>query len=263
MNHSNIDQRELDRLVDGECDEAARRSVLERVAATNAWKQLALTFLEAQALRQELRDFCSQPTPNRQTSVIEPTGASEREFRSLETVDDRDTRRRTAATRGDESPNRAAQTVRRWRVTSVTAAALLLVTLGNWWLVAQRPGGKPIDWTFRPPPVGIKPSDQEPDVVAEDVAPLPTAVQFVVNDGQSDVPRVINVPIQSSAQTLDVSQWQPQSVLSAEARQWLADSGHEVDEDASLLPVTLPNGRSVAFPVHQVRVNYRGPQWHQ
>lgn len=249
MNSVPLTQAELDRLVDDECDEATRRSLLLRVAAANCWEQLALTFLEDQALRRAVRALCTE-APHGAASQSRSTT----DFQSAEQCDAQDVRRTKL------------RVTRRLYVTTIAAAVLIVIACGNFMLGPRDTNRRVVDWLFRGMPTAPEyhiVEDKNLTVTTTSDDALPSSVKFVVNDGQGDMPRVFDVPIQSNATAIDITQWQPQSVLSDETRDWLASSGHEVEEAASLVPVTLPNGRNVAFPVHQVRVNYRGPQWHQ
>jgi hypothetical protein len=63
---TSIDQADLDRLVDGELDEASRAALLRALdRAPDGWKRCASAFLEAQAWRQALdgRDVAPAITP--------------------------------------------------------------------------------------------------------------------------------------------------------------------------------------------------------
>lgn len=61
---SGEDQCLLDRLVDGELNEAERRELLLRLdQAPQGWRRCALAFLEAQAWRSEVRAAVTEPTP--------------------------------------------------------------------------------------------------------------------------------------------------------------------------------------------------------
>src|SRR5262245_17750719 len=66
-----IDQRLLDRLVDGELDAAGRRELLNALDdQPGGWRRCALAFLEAQAWRSELRGAV-----RRRFSVTAPAAA--------------------------------------------------------------------------------------------------------------------------------------------------------------------------------------------
>ena len=71
------DQRLLDRLVDGELDEAERRALLLRLdQAPQGWRRCALAFLEAQSWRSETRAIVAEPPPIATANEIEPAKSS-------------------------------------------------------------------------------------------------------------------------------------------------------------------------------------------
>jgi len=240
MNDTKWTQAKLDRLVDDECDEAARRELLRRIEASGDWRALALTFLEAQALRRGVRELCRGK---------EGGDASRVEVARSAKDDCQQTTRSKANSRWES-----------WAVGLLALAAIVLV--GVWIGGPLQMGRSDRDRSAEPVTRNVQsPTKLDAALTANDE--LPESVQWIVNDGHSDVPQVINVPIDTRSQPVDFANWKPKSALSDEVRQRLVNSGLDVEESASLFPVTLPNGRSVVFPVNQVRVNYRGPQWHQ
>ncbi len=67
---SSIDDRLLDRLVDGELPPAERRELLTAFEAQpGGWRRCALAFLEAQAWRHEMRQFVVTPASGETTAV--------------------------------------------------------------------------------------------------------------------------------------------------------------------------------------------------
>lgn len=240
MNDTTWTQAELDRLVDDECDDAARRDLLRRIEVSGDWHSLAMTFLEAQALRRGVRELCRGSESN-------------------------DSPRMQVARPANDEGQQATRSKANERLGSLAAGllALVAIVLVGVWLSGpfrttrlDRSGSsKPVTRNAQ------QPTKSDGSLLPDDE--LPESVQWIVNDGHSDVPQIINVPIDARSQPMDFATWEPRSALSEEMRQRLADSGHDVEESAGLFPVTLPNGRSVVFPVNQVRVNYRGPQWHQ
>ena len=234
-----LQQTELDRLVDDELDEAARRHLLQQIEASNAWRQVAITFLEAQAMRRGLRELCSAPIDRPETSTVN-----------------------SVAHPTLSVPLQATLTNRlRYRVLFVAALALMATVATGSWIRSWFRLSPNVDVASYSNQTTQFPSHLEPDNSNSEADELPASVQLVVNDGRSDVPRVIDLPIESEPDLMN--SWEPRAALPDDLYQWLSASGHEVEEASSLVPVTLPNGRQVVFPVNQVRVNYRGPKWHQ
>ncbi len=245
MHDLRLQQTDIDRLVDDELDEGERNQLLTQIESTDAWRQVALTFLEAQALRRGFREMC---VPAASGVDIESTDR----VAGLATIE-------PAVPVATQSEN-ASLGSRRLRHAGIVAAAAVVAVAAVLW-------SRQIDQPIRQPDMTSKSHLPQPDVTAnsrnavDQANDLPPSVQFVVNDGHSDFPRVLELPIQSQADVMN--SWEPRSALSDDVYQWLNASGHEVEEASSLVPVTLPNGRHVVFPVNQVRVNYRGPKWHQ
>lgn len=237
MNDTTWTPAELDRLIDDECDDAARQDLLRRIEASGDWRSLAMTFLETQALRRSVRALCR--------------GSELGNAPHIEIV-----------RQVKDEHQQVARSKRNERLKLLAAGLVAIVLAGVWISGALR---TPLS-NRSGPNEPLTRMDQQPAKFDGSLLPddeLPESVQWIVNDGHSDVPQIINVPIDTRSQPMDFANWEPRSALSEEMRQRLADSGHDVEESASLFPVTLPNGRSVVFPVNQVRVNYRGPQWHQ
>ncbi|MBL9084418.1 MAG: hypothetical protein JNK76_21635, partial [Planctomycetales bacterium] len=67
------DQRQLDRLVDGEVSETERRELLLRLEhSSDGWRRCALAFLEAQAWRGEAKALVSEPATPLRTPAVSP-----------------------------------------------------------------------------------------------------------------------------------------------------------------------------------------------
>ena len=74
MNDTHIDNRELDRLADGELSPAALRDLFARLDQTDdGWRRAALALLEAQALRSACRDAMKPVSP---TAVGSPAASA-------------------------------------------------------------------------------------------------------------------------------------------------------------------------------------------
>ena len=75
---STEDQRLLDRLVDGELNDAERRELLLRLdQAPQGWRRCALAFLEAQAWRSEARAAVTDPEP---PQAVHPAATARRNW---------------------------------------------------------------------------------------------------------------------------------------------------------------------------------------
>ena len=112
--------------------------------------------------------------------------------------------------------------------------------------------------------VDNSPAQDEPQQPVSSVAhnadrSIPESVQVVYSDGQSDVLRVVDVPLAASIMLESPQQFdefwdQRRSAIPAELRAELERSGHQISESREFWPAQLPDGRSVVIPVSQVRV---------
>ena len=83
MNHSehSIEQRELDRFVDGEMNVVEERELLRRLESSpKSWRNLALTFVEARAFQSHM----TEDTRHSESSVIVTATVPVRDSRSIE-----------------------------------------------------------------------------------------------------------------------------------------------------------------------------------
>ena len=86
---------------------------------------------------------------------------------------------------------------------------------------------------------------------------IPKTVQVVFNDGQSDLLRVLELPMADASQgdvPLDEFLKNRQSVIPTDVRAALEKSGHLISESHDFWPTQLPDGRSVVIPVSQIHV---------
>jgi len=215
---------EFDRMVDGELSEAEQRSLLQRLEESPAgWRELALAYVEASVWKDQ---FATKKTDS--DSAFAPT------------------------------------------LPSVTAVAVLLVFgLGIWLGRTQIEfPGQPsqIADTPQSPSTNLANTPPQDEPIAPTMtvnrstdSPIPKTVQVVYSDGQSDVLRVVDIPIADSvhgdgSKQLDEFWHRPESAIPSELRAELEKSGHRITESRDLWPAQLPDGRSVVIPVSQVHV---------
>lgn len=245
---------ELDRMVDGELSEEGQRSLLQRLEETpTGWRELALAYVEASVWKDQFAtqktdsDSASAPTL---PSVIAPIGDSHLAI--------------THANGKSEARQQSA-------LSNIFAAVAVILVFGlGIWLgrtqieLPGQPNG--IANHLESPNLDNPHShpQEEPGPAFDDVAdrntlPVPKTVQVVYSDGQSDVLRVVDVPIANSvtgdgSKQLNEFWHRPESAIPAELRAELERSGHRITESRNLWPAQLPDGRSVVIPVSQVHV---------
>lgn len=244
---------ELDRMVDGELSEEEQRSLLQRLEeSSNGWKELALAYVEASVWKDQFsqtRTILESDSTRALPSVIASIGDRQRET----------------------DPHIGKQEARQQSgMTSAFAAVAVVLVFGlGIWLgrtqiefpgqpsqIADTPQSPSTNVANIPPQDGPIPTttvNQNTD------SPIPKTVQVVYSDGQSDVLRVVDVPIADSvhgdgSKQLDEFWHRPESAIPAELRAELEKSGHQITESRDLWPAQLPDGRSVVIPVSQVHV---------
>jgi hypothetical protein len=246
-------REELDRMVDGELSEDEQWSLLQRLKESpSGWRELALAYVEASVWKEQFSTKLTNsdasvtaeipavivPTTHKQIEVAPPAGRSAGRQHST--------------------------------MTSVFAAVSVLLVFGlGIWLgrtqielptprsqIADNQKSPRTNIANTPPLTG--PSDST-TVTQSAGDSIPKTVQVVYSDGQSDVLRVVDVPIASSvplesAQQFDEFWSQRSSAIPADLRAELEKSGHQIRESRDFWPAQLPDGRAVVIPVSQIHV---------
>jgi hypothetical protein len=248
-------QAEIDRMVDGELSDEQQRSLLKRLEdSPSGWKNLALAYVEAAAWKYQ---FSRQPAIAGSDTAGSAPVATESPIAKAASPE-------SAATHNSTPRNQSAATS-----TFAVVAVLLVFGLGIWL------GRTQFELPDQPNSIADRtesPSSETPHILPQeeqrtafdgavdrDALPVPKTVQVVYSDGQSDVLRVVNVPIADSipgdgSQQLDEFWNRRESAIPAELRAALEQSGHQISESRDLWPAQLPDGRSVVIPVSQVHV---------
>jgi hypothetical protein len=231
-----IDQRLLDRLVDGELDAAGRRELLNALDdQPGGWRRCALAFLEAQAWRGELRGAVRGSF-----SVTAPAAS---------------------AVAGPRSRN-----VRLGQAGVIAAA--LIVAFGAGWLIRPGDGRRSVDpgtdasniaghernrgETPQVPVAGVETREQEERPEARQVGTLTLEVE---DHGRQ---RTLQVPV-IEGPNID-RRWlleQPPA-LQASVVQAMERRGYSVEAHRQLVTVSLKDGRKLILPVDEVDVRYAG-----
>ena len=223
--------RVLDRLVDGELGQHERRQLLASLDdEPGAWRQCALTFLEAQNWRLQLSRVASEP-------LVAQVTAPDR------TV--------------TKQPASHASSVGTW----LAVAASLLVAFG---VGTRFPSFRATDTpaasliSKRDPNANertLANAAENVDSAADTHAPLQTLTLKPIGDENG---RSIELPlIESDADGAIAASAQPPALSGSLIRQFEKD-GFGVDRQERLWPVDLPDGRRVLVPVEEVDI--RSPQ---
>ncbi len=224
------DDRQLDRLVDGELSEAQRRDLLSGLdRSPGGWRRCALAFLEAQSWRQALGGIAREPS-----KPAPPEGPGGEPPRS--------SRRRPVL--GGIPAN----------VLAMAACFLIALSVG-WmvqdWRYSHRGGGAgavgPVAETS-----GGRGGSQ-----AGSIGPWQTFAVAVPN-GPNGRGGVLQVPAREVDRLEDFPPPKPSPALPPDVLGALQRTGHEVRDNHEMLRLRLPDGRLLLVPVDQVEVHYVG-----
>lgn len=227
MNDSseNIDDRQLDRLVDGELSPEEYREVLSQLdQMPNGWRRCAHAFLESQALGQSL-PMVMQTTPSCPQTELAPSAEKS------------STHHGTASFRRME--------------TLAAMAASVAIAFGLGWYIS----GMENTTVDAPGPGGY--AQNVPDPIGPPDAPVHTVQkpQFVyVNQWDGNQGGGMPIPIDHNKQYDPKATWDASWGMSPEQLQKLKDSGQPFQTKNRLIPVSLENGERVVVPVQDVIV---------
>jgi hypothetical protein len=224
-----LDDRQLDRLVDGELNREAYRDLLAALEqAPDGWRRCALAFLEAQAWAQEFGQIRRD-----QRLTLPPAGPS------------------TAADR--RRPGWGG-----WRpvqLLALAASALLAFTLGTaaprwiaWRTQEARPGGNQN--------AGLMATSGEPAAGAtryEALRPVGNVRLVVDGPGGEAVPAT-EVPVYEAPAGLDPWLAGDRPGLEPDLVQLLREVGHDVVGQRQWIPGQLEDGRPVIVPVERYEI---------
>jgi anti-sigma factor RsiW len=242
-------ERMIDRLVDGELSAVEYRSLvaaLDRHPGEDAgnaslvpdvWRRVALAFLEAQALRQELGEFVHAPP----SSALAVAGA-------------------TQAIRQPASG-------RKWGTLLAVAASFLLafglgVMLPGWlrWGTARgdllthaAEGPVRVEGAAAPPTSELPALADRVHPVSNDLQPVGQA-RLVLGGSGAGRAESGNIPIYHL--TGDATAWPgaTQPALSAGVIDELQRRGHKVERQEQFVPVELGDGRKAVIPIEQYQI---------
>lgn len=211
----------LERLVDGELSTGHERHVIAMLdVRPNGWRQCAIAFLEAQALRREFSTLVSEPSPKSDADNIATINRNSR--------------------------------VPVARPLSLAVALLLAFTLG----IAVR-GGWNHTSALKTTEHTLAMSNPEGDLT-NDVAEWQT-MKVTLPSGDGTDQQTVEVPlIKADKETLKNMLNELDPILSDVAVRALEQTGHRVEQRRTYYPVELDDGREAVLPMDVVEVQYTG-----
>ncbi|MCA9237501.1 MAG: hypothetical protein KDA44_18630 [Planctomycetales bacterium] len=237
----------LDRLVDGELTDAARRELLAALDANpGAWRRCALAFLESQSLRAQLGAVAAMPGDLASENAPQLPASGEAEAPTPI--------QHGLQSRGAAGRSSAAHRALQW----LAIAASLLVAFGIGWQFSLRAldGPRGAELLAGDPPQSTTP--QQPEPAAPQLDPR-DAVTLVVRDA-SGAPQRLRIPLVEAERLggalADANAWQPPAPL----RERLRDNGLDLqvrrryapmffENDGGLSPMVVPVDDAVVTPV--------------
>ncbi len=229
MNPTEPESR-LDRLVDGELNETARRELLLQFEREpEGWRRCALAFLEAQCWKQELGVMSRLPEVVSAQSAPQPTPAS----LPAATV-------RTA--------------VSRWRqnlATALTMGACFLIALAIGVSIRGK-GPHGADANLSTVTAPLSPNDSQATPISQ------PADELITVDGADGATESLRVPrAHRDAIDQNVAEQGPDAIPPA-VQQAFQRAGHEVVQQREIVPGQMYNGRQLMVPVDHVEIHYVG-----
>jgi len=232
------DIRLLDRLIDGELDDAERRALLLRLEqAPDGWRRCALAFLENQAWRGETKAWAREPAPR---AHVAPAQIARRNWTGSAT----------------------------WM--PMVVAACCLVAAGTWFVVRDR-DGRAISELNAPRGAAVSvaghPAASPADGRFADRRSVDrqnaSNLRFVVGGGADRADEVVEVPLVNAEQLNEALFGQWSQAVPAEVLQMLERSGHQVVRERRLVPIELGDGRRAVVPMDQVEIRPVSRQGYQ
>ena len=225
--NNNLDERTLQRCVDGELSESEQQALLRQLEASPAgWREVALSFLEHQLWSKAGHDFVHEPAP---PLVAGPAQLSEAPLRPWSS-----------------------------RVRSVALAASTLLAVGLGYVGGQGRFGSNSAATPSGPGVVQSASNTSRP------SGSPTAMVSMRNDSSAVPLRPDSIPAVTNSQPPSAPVFDAELLqqygdrlmprLSVEDRQRLEDQGYQIREEPSYYTVPIDDNRRLIVPVNTVRV---------
>jgi hypothetical protein len=221
-------ESQLDRLVDGELSHAEYVGLLSSLETEQeGWRKCALAFLEAQALRSELRGLLAEPTS---PPVVEPASLPPAPV--------------------EPAAKPSAPMTKMWAQWGALAASLLL----TFWL-GRGSMPTPAETISRPPQPSPAPA---PDLAKSSPRPpLDLSRQgrmTLVVDGANGQTHEVELPV-VNGEHIDPQRFlaHPPQIPSDVVDAFHA-AGHEIESHREIVPIDIAPGRRVLVPVDRVRV---------
>jgi hypothetical protein len=255
MNLQTDDERDLERLIDGELPFAEQRALLDRLEILpDGWRKLALGLLEEHAFRREFSDSAF--------GVGSSAFGNEQALERSLPFPNAECRIPNA-----ERPRRASRAD--WmRPLPLVAASLICVVLG---MQVEQYRHRSVDASAPSSPRVTHAAAQINPVesTAEEISEEPVSALLALADKPlaqnqrtmkivfSDWPSPVEMPVLETTED-EASEFLEQSAVTAEMRQEWESAGYLIYENRKYVPVPLGDGREGIAPISDIVVEYVG-----
>ena len=203
---------EIDRMVDGELDRDEQRGLLVRCEERNGWRELALAYVQAQALRDDLKTYVED-------AAQKPASTSQPQNESVP-----------------------------WSPWALAAAIMLSLGmgygLGTWWQGEAGVAPAPL--------VADSNIPVNDDVAKDDLPkPIeaPETMQFMVSNPSTNEWHSIDLPIVKASELGPGWEEELRRPIPDELVQQMQDRGYRLRQTQTITPVRMQNGQRVLVPM--------------
>ena len=253
---------QLDRLVDGELSESERREILasfdrEDCGETCGWRRLALAFVEAQSLHQDLRRLAVEVPPHFDVSsaLMESADSLRPKATKPEVASDR---LLSANPSGNHKNRNLATAV--LQLATLAACCLLAFGFGRvsgirpGEIVITQPGVEPMRDSHIESPTQQTIDDSL--IAANTTSPVEShqSLRLVLEDFDGAPTQSVDIPVVSDSDIDPVAFFDAPPSVPLAVRQALLRQGRVVHEQRQLLEIELSDGRRGVLPVSDITV---------
>lgn len=253
------EQRQFERMVDGELNADQQRVLLETCDCNDTWRQLALAYVESQTLKNELTLFAmdaQSKDDSRTLFVTNDEAVSTNGKPESQTSTRANIQSNSQSTPGVVQNREAAATSGGWSALSLAAAVLLSLGIGyglGWWLPSDGSVGIAGDPSMKNQ-TGNHTTDlanqQNDSSTSPRGANSPvSSMQVLVSDPRTNGFQQIDLPVVQASQLGPNWREQIEPNLPEDLLQELRGNGVDLRRTRTYTPVRLRDGRQVIVPI--------------
>jgi len=269
QDHIEISQDIIDRLVDGELDEATRRAVLSRLEHDAILcRRIALAFLENQTWRDVFsNEVATSGMQKPRANLGSPASGI---ALGVQSKSDGFTQSQTTLGDGPDTANQSSpgKPHRNSRLLTAAwifavAASFVITFLGSWYVQSvwfRQPANKPTIGALSQKSDNASVPGGSHDISSQKESsssePRLELVSVPLPIDEAGTWATLEVPFISSS-AAEVAEMMPAGIP-AEILESLSAQGHIVEQQRRFVPVSLPDGRQSIVPIDQVKIQFVG-----